>query len=44
MHVELMDVEQTVDLTKEKKMGVKWMVEAKNAYNNNEFWTNGRID
>ena len=30
-----MDVEQTVDLTKEKKMGVKQMVELKNAYENN---------
>ena len=31
-----MGVEQTVDLTEKKKMSVKWMVEVKNAYENNE--------
>ena len=44
MHIELMDVAQTVDLTKQKMMGVKWMVEVKNAYNDNGCWTNGRFD
>ena len=39
-----MDVEQTADLIKEKKMGVKQMVELKNAYENNGCWTNGRFD
>ena len=33
---EIMGVEQTVDLTEEKKMAVKQMVEVKNAYENNE--------
>ena len=40
----IMDAERMVDLTKEKKMGVKGMVEVKNAYENNECWTNGRFD
>ena len=39
-----MSVKQTVDLTEEKKMGVKQMVEVKNAYENNGCWTNGRFD
>ena len=39
-----MGVERTVDLTEEKKMAVKQMVEVKNAYENNECWTNGRFD
>ena len=39
-----MNFEQTVELTKEKKMGVKRMVEVKNAYENNECWKNGRFD
>ena len=33
--MKIMGVEQTVDLAKEKKMGVKRMVEVKNAYENN---------
>ena len=39
-----MGAERTVDLTKEKKMGVKQMVEVKNVYENNGCWTNGRFD
>ena len=44
MHVIIIDVERMVDLTKEKKMGVKGMVEVKNAYEKNGCWTNGRFD
>ena len=33
--MKIMSVEQMVDLAKEKKMGVKRMVEVKNAYENN---------
>ena len=33
--MKIMGVELTVDLTKEKKMSVKQMVEVKNAYENN---------
>ena len=33
--MKIMGVEQTVDLTEEKKMSVKRMVEEKNAYENN---------
>ena len=33
--MKIMSVKQTVDLTEEKKMGVKQMVEVKNAYRNN---------
>ena len=39
-----MGIELTVDLTEEKKMSVKQMVEVKNAYENNGCWTNGRFD
>ena len=35
MHMKIMGVERTVDLTEEKKMAVKQMVEVKNAYENN---------
>ena len=35
MLMKKMGVERTVDLTKEKKMGVKQMVEVKNVYENN---------
>ena len=42
--MKMMGVERTVDLAKEKKMGVKQMVEVKNAYENNGRWTNGRFD
>ena len=35
MHMKIMGVERTVDLTEEKKMSVKQMVEVKNAYENN---------
>ena len=35
MHMKIMSVKQTVDLTEEKKMDVKQMVEVKNAYKNN---------
>ena len=38
-----MGIEQTVDLTEEKKMAVKQMVKVKNAYENNGYWTNGRF-
>ena len=44
MHMKIMGVEPMVDLTEEKKMAVKRMVEVKNAYENNECWTNGRFD
>ena len=44
MHMKMIGVEQMVDLTKEKKMAVKRMVEVKNAYENNGCWTNGRFD
>ena len=33
--MKIMSVKQTVDLTEEKKMDVKQMVEVKNAYENN---------
>ena len=35
--MKIMSVKQTVDLTEEKKMGVKQMVELKNAYENNGY-------
>ena len=44
MHMKIMSVKRMVDLTEEKKMGVKQMVELKNAYENNGCWTNGRFD
>ena len=44
MHMKIMGVEPMVDLTEEKKMAVKRMVEVKNAYENNGCWTNGRFD
>ena len=44
MHMKIMSVKRTVDLTVEKKMNVKQMVEVKNAYKNNGCWTNGRFD
>ena len=34
--MKIMGIEQTVDLTEEKKMPVKQMVEVKSAYENNE--------
>ena len=37
-----MGVEQMVDLTEDKKMGVKQMVEVKNVCENNGNLTNGR--
>ena len=33
--MKIMSVKRTVDLTEEKKMGVKRIVEVKNAYENN---------
>ena len=39
-----MSVKRTVDLTEEKKMGVKQMVEVKNAFENNGCVTNGSFD
>ena len=39
-----MGIERTVDLSEEKKMAVKQMVEVKNAYKKNGYWTNGRFD
>ena len=44
MHMKMMGVEQTVDLTEEKKEAVKQTVEVKHAYENNECSTNGRFD
>ena len=44
MHMKIKGVEGMVDLTEKKKMGVKWIVEVKNAYENNGCWTNGRFD
>ena len=43
MHMKIMGVEWMVDLTK-KKHSVKWMVNVKNAYENDWCWTNGRFD
>ena len=39
-----MRVKRTVDLTEEKKMSVKRMLEVKNACENNGCWTNGRFE
>ena len=44
MHMKIMGVERTEDLTKKKKMSLRWMVNVKNAYKNDGCWTNGRFD